>query len=47
MLCAGWAMGANNLKHTDKETYWGEIAALVEGRFFVPASGNSRIGDKR
>jgi AcrR family transcriptional regulator len=34
MLCAGWAMGANNLKHTDKETYWREIAAIIEGRFF-------------
>jgi AcrR family transcriptional regulator len=35
MLCAGWAMGANNLKGTDKETYWREIAAIVEGRFFA------------
>jgi hypothetical protein len=34
MLCAGWAMGANNLKHTDKETYWREIAAIIEGKFF-------------
>jgi AcrR family transcriptional regulator len=39
MLCAGWAMGANNLKGTDKETYWREIAAIVEGRFFTPATG--------
>jgi AcrR family transcriptional regulator len=39
MLCAGWAMGANNLKRTDKETYWREIAALVEGRFFAAANG--------
>lgn len=38
MLCAGWAMGANNLKGIDKETYWREIAAIVEGRFFAPAS---------
>jgi len=38
MLCAGWAMGANNLKHTDKETYWREIAAIVEGRFFSKAA---------
>jgi len=39
MLCAGWAMGANNLKGTDKETYWREIAAIVEGRFFASANG--------
>jgi AcrR family transcriptional regulator len=37
MLCAGWAMGANNLKGIDKETYWREIAAIVEGRFFSSA----------
>jgi AcrR family transcriptional regulator len=42
MLCAGWAMGTNNLKHTDKETYWREIAGIVEGRFF--ASGPSASG---
>ena len=36
MLCAGWAMGANFLKHSDKETYWREIAAIVAGRFFAP-----------
>ena len=36
MLCAGWATGANYLKDTDKETYWREIAAIIEGRFFVP-----------
>jgi AcrR family transcriptional regulator len=41
MLCAGWAMGANNLKGTDKETYWREIAAIVEGRLFAPANGAS------
>ncbi len=41
MLCAGWAMGANNLKGTDKETYWREIAAIVEGRFFGSANGAS------
>ena len=34
MLCAGWAMGANSLKHIDKETYKREIAGIVEGRFF-------------
>jgi len=39
MLCGGWAMGANNLKGTDKETYWREIAAIVEGRFFAPING--------
>ena len=36
MLCAGWATGANYLKDTAKETYWREIAAMIEGRFFVP-----------
>jgi AcrR family transcriptional regulator len=41
MLCAGWAMGANNLKGTDKETYWREIAAMVEGRFFAANGANS------
>jgi hypothetical protein len=41
MLCAGWAMGANNLKGTNKETYWREIAAMVEGRFFTSANGAS------
>ncbi len=35
MLCAGWATGANYLHSTGKETYWREIAALVEGRFFA------------
>jgi AcrR family transcriptional regulator len=43
MLCAGWAMGANSLKGIDKETYWREIAALVEGRFFASQS-DSRNG---
>jgi AcrR family transcriptional regulator len=38
MLCAGWAMGANYLKHTEKETYWREISAIVEGRFFAGES---------
>jgi AcrR family transcriptional regulator len=36
MLCAGWATGANSLKETGKDTYWGEIAAMIEGRFFAP-----------
>jgi AcrR family transcriptional regulator len=42
MLCGGWAMGTNYLKNTDKETYWREIAAIVEGRFFTPANGLNR-----
>jgi len=42
MLCAGWAMGTNYLKNTDKETYWREIAAIVEGRFFAPGNGLNR-----
>jgi AcrR family transcriptional regulator len=41
MLCAGWAMGANNLKGIDKETYWREIAAMVEGRFFAANGASS------
>ena len=41
MLCAGWAMGANNLKHISKETYRREITGMVEGRFFThPTNGN-------
>lgn len=36
MLCAGWAMGAGLLRDTSKETYWREIAAIVQGRFFEP-----------
>jgi AcrR family transcriptional regulator len=35
MLCSGWAMGAGFLKETSKETYWREIAAIVQGRFLV------------
>jgi hypothetical protein len=38
MLCSGWAMGSGLLDKTDKESYWREIAALVEGRLFVPAA---------
>lgn len=34
MLCSGLAMGASMLAKTDKEIYWREIAAMVEGRFF-------------
>jgi AcrR family transcriptional regulator len=44
MLCAGWAMGANYLQHSDKETYWREIAAIVEGRFFAPATAANHNG---
>ncbi len=36
MMCSGWAMGKGLLKNTSKETYWREIAAIVEGRFFEP-----------
>lgn len=35
MLCSGLSMGASMLAKTDKETYWREIAAIVEGRFFA------------
>ena len=38
MLCSGWAMGSGLLAKTDKESYWREIAALVEGRLFAPAA---------
>ena len=40
MLCSGLAMGASMLAKTNKETYWREIAAIVNGRFFtgLPAS---------
>jgi AcrR family transcriptional regulator len=47
MLCAGWAMGANYLSHSDKETYWREIAAIVEGRFFAPSNAAKRNGGVR
>ena len=40
MLCSGWAMGTGILLHTEKETYWQEIAAIVEGHFLTP--GNPR-----
>jgi AcrR family transcriptional regulator len=44
MMCSGWAMGARLLKDTSKETYWREIAAIVEGRFFAHGSnGVKRI----
>ncbi len=35
MLCSGLAMGASMLAKTDKETYWREIAGMIEGRFFA------------
>jgi AcrR family transcriptional regulator len=35
MMVSGWAMGADYLGNTSKETYWRQIAALVEGRFFL------------
>jgi hypothetical protein len=41
MLCAGWATGANSLKHIDKDAYWREIAAIIEGRFTTPMDGKS------
>src|SRR5271168_1108873 len=37
MLCAGWATGANSLKHIDKDAYWREIAGIIEGRFIQNA----------
>jgi AcrR family transcriptional regulator len=40
MLCSGLSMGASMLAKTDKETYWREIAALVEGRFFTAGGTN-------
>src|SRR5512146_249237 len=43
MLCSGWAMGADYLGKTDKETYWRQIAALVEGRCFNPAQRSAEI----
>jgi TetR/AcrR family fatty acid metabolism transcriptional regulator len=43
MLCSGWSMSGSLLSKTDKETYWREIAAIVEGRFFARAA---KVGDK-
>jgi AcrR family transcriptional regulator len=42
MLGSGWATGSNYLKGVDKETYWREIAAMIEGRLFAPANLNRR-----
>jgi len=36
MLCAGWATGSGSLKGIDKESYWREVASMIEGRFFAP-----------
>ncbi|HLW69496.1 MAG TPA: TetR/AcrR family transcriptional regulator [Candidatus Binataceae bacterium] len=35
MLCSGWARVSGLLVKTEKETYWREIAAIIEGRFFA------------
>ena len=43
MLCAGWATGANALKHVDKNAYWREIAAMIEGRFFEPMNQSNGL----
>lgn len=45
MLCSGWAMGARLLKDTSKETYWREIAGIVEGRFFDSVANRHAIAD--
>jgi AcrR family transcriptional regulator len=42
MLCAGWAMGGVGLRDVDKETYWREIAGLIEGGYFAPSASNGR-----
>jgi hypothetical protein len=41
MLCSGWAMGTGVLAKTDRETYWQDIAAIIEGRFFVDGTAQS------
>ncbi len=41
MLCSGWASGTGILLHTEKETYWQEIAAIIEGRFLKTANPSS------
>ncbi len=47
MLCSGWA-GPGLLATTDKETYWREIAALVEGRLFAhPAERTGKSDNGR
>ncbi|GEM_PF-1695862 len=47
MLCAGWAMGAHGLRHSDKESYWREISRIVEGRFLAPHLELKSNSDKR
>jgi hypothetical protein len=44
MLYSGWA-GPGLLATTDKETYWREIAALVEGRLFTHATDRTGKSD--
>ncbi|HVN90876.1 MAG TPA: TetR/AcrR family transcriptional regulator [Candidatus Binataceae bacterium] len=41
MLCSGWASGTGILLHTEKETYWQEIASIIEGRFLQTANPSS------
>ena len=40
MMCSGWATRANYLNNTSKETYWREIAAMIEGRFAAPENNS-------
>jgi AcrR family transcriptional regulator len=49
MLCAGWAMGGNALRSIDKETYWREIARVIEGGYVAPPAfnGNDRAPNLR
>jgi TetR/AcrR family fatty acid metabolism transcriptional regulator len=47
MLCSGWAMGAGYLKEVDKESYWREISALVQGRFFLLRNDGARAAAGR
>lgn len=43
MLCSGWAMGADYLDKTDKETYQRQIAAIVSGTFFARRAARLRV----
>src|SRR5713101_5657610 len=50
MLCSGWAMGTGLLVHTEKETYWQEIAAVAQGRFMTiapPSDPEKAVTDSR
>jgi AcrR family transcriptional regulator len=47
MLCAGWAMGGIALRNLDKETYWREIAGLIEGGYFAPHASGGKDGKQR